>query len=104
VPDVNGRIVEKKGTKETIEVAMNIKNEKAHQMAQELAELTGETQTEAVTTAIQERLERIKKRKSKEGLSEKLLAIGRETAPLFPKGFKASDIDELLYDERGLPR
>ena len=56
------------------------------------------------TTAIQERLERIKKRKLKEGLSEKLLAIGRETAPLFPKGFKSTDIDELLYDEHGLPK
>ena len=51
---LDGRIVEKKGTKETPVVAMNIKSEKAHRMAQELAELTGETQTEAVTTAIQE--------------------------------------------------
>jgi antitoxin VapB len=104
VLDLNGRIVEEQGTKEAPAVAMNIKSEKAHRMAQELAELTGETQTEAVTTAIQERLERIKKRKSKEGLSEKLLAIGRETAPLFPKGFKSTDIDELLYDEHGLPK
>jgi antitoxin VapB len=97
-------MVEEKGTKETAIVALNIKSNETHRMAQELAELTGETQTEAVTIAIRERLERVKKRKSKEGLSEKLLAIGRQTAPLFPKGFKSTDIDELLYDERGLPK
>ena len=85
-------------------MALNIKSSETHRMAQELAELTGETQTEAVTIAIRERLERIKMRKSKEGLSEKLLAIGRQTAPLFPKGFKSSDIGELLYDDHGLPK
>ena len=64
-------------------MALNIKSSETHRMAQELAELTGETQTEAVTIAIRERLERLQRRKSKEGLSEKLLAIGTGNGPAF---------------------
>ena len=84
--------------------ALNIKNDKAHQLAQELTEITGETQTEAVIVALEERLKRVRKEKSREGLAEKLMAIGRETSQYFPEGFKSTDIDALLYDEHGLPK
>lgn len=59
--------------------------------------------TEAVTVALQERLARVRMRQLNEDVAEKLLAIGRETAPFFPEGFRSSDIDELLYDQDGLP-
>ncbi len=86
-------------------MAMNIKSKETHRMAQELAELTGETQTEAVTIAIRERLERLQRRESRKKDSPRsCLALARETAPLFPKGFKSTDIDDLLYDEHGLPK
>jgi len=97
-------MVERTGTKETTIMALNIKSSETHRMAQELAELTGETQTEAVTIAIRERLERLQRRKSKEGLSEKLLAIGRETGPLFVEPYKSTPHGDLLYDENGLPK
>jgi len=65
--DGNGRMVDRSGTKEESTVALNIKSNETHRMAQELAELTGETQTEAVTIAIRERLDRLQRRKSREG-------------------------------------
>lgn len=36
---------------------LNIKNEETHQLAEELAELTGESMTAAVTAAVREGLE-----------------------------------------------
>lgn len=40
-------------------MALNIKNEEAHALAARVARLTGESLTEAVTTALRERLARI---------------------------------------------
>ncbi len=39
-------------------MALSIKTEKADRLARDLAKLTGETMTEAVTVALEERLER----------------------------------------------
>jgi antitoxin VapB len=82
---------------------MNIKNEQAHQMARELAALTGETITAAVTQAVLERLERIRRESSGSTLSERLLAIGKDAAPRFREPYRSIDHGDLLYDERGLP-
>ena len=79
---------------------LNIKNQRARQLALELSQITGESVTEAVTTALSERLERKKRLKSKEGVAEKLLEMGRRAAArpeLDPR-----DPDEILYDEFGL--
>jgi antitoxin VapB len=38
-------------------MGLNIKNAETHQLVQELAALTGESQTTAVTVAVRERLE-----------------------------------------------
>jgi len=38
------------------------------------------------------------------GLAERLLAIGRDCARRLRKAGPPVDIDELLYDERGLPK
>lgn len=72
-------------------------------LAHELAELTGETVTGAVTTAVQERLERVR-RVEQPGVADRLLEIGRDTAPRLPEGLKTVEHAELLYDESGLPR
>jgi len=58
---------------------LNIKNEDTHRLARELAALTGESMTVAVTEAIRERIKRVKGSERK-GLSERLLAIGRDCA------------------------
>ena len=84
-------------------MTLRIKNEKTHQMAQELATLTGESITVAVREAVRERLDRVKS-SSKRGLAERLLRIGRECAAHMKEPFKSSDHGELLYDEKGLPK
>ena len=84
-------------------MSLNIKNEETHRMARELARLTGESMTAAVNEAIRERLERVR-RKSKQGMAERLMEIGKDCAARLKEPFKSMDIDELLYDENGLPK
>lgn len=59
---------------------MNIKDDEAHRMAIELANLTGETITGAVSEAIRQRLEREHRRRDREALADALLEIGRRCA------------------------
>jgi len=84
-------------------MSLNIKNEETNRLIHELADLTGETLTGAVRSAVQERLMRVRKEK-KGGLAEHLLSIGRETAPLFKEPYRSTEHGDLLYDELGLPR
>ena len=86
-------------------MSLNIKNEEAHALAKELAELTGESLTEAVTVALRERLAR--ERNTEERIrqrTEAILAMGREIAGRMPEEWRTMDIDEYLYDEHGLPK
>jgi antitoxin VapB len=83
-------------------VSLNIKSAETHQLVQELSALTGETQTMAVTIAVRERLERVRNLREA-GLADRLLAIGRDTAPRLREPFRTADHGDLLYDERGLP-
>ncbi|PYT75376.1 MAG: PSK operon transcription factor, partial [Acidobacteria bacterium] len=41
-------------------MSLNIKNKEAHKLANQLAKLTGENMTEAVTNAVRERLDRVR--------------------------------------------
>jgi antitoxin VapB len=84
-------------------MSLNIKNEEAHRLARELASLTGESMTAAVSEAIRERLERVRGN-SKDGMAERLLKIGRDCAAHLKEPYKSIDIDELLYDEKGMPK
>jgi antitoxin VapB len=72
-------------------------------LAKELADITGESVTEAVTVALEERLLRVKRR-NPDALALRLMAIGRHAAAHMEEPFKSMDIDEFLYDERGLPK
>lgn len=84
-------------------MALNIKNEDTHRLVQELAHLTGESQSAAVAAAVRERLERVRQRGGA-GLAERLLAIGQDVAPRLVEPYRSADHGELLYDERGLPQ
>ena len=84
-------------------MSLNIKNQEAYQLASELAELTGETLTKAVTEALRERLVRLKKQQHKATAAE-LLAIGRQCAARFNRPMTSLDHGDWLYDERGLPK
>lgn len=83
-------------------MSLNIKNAETHQLVQELAALTGETQTAAVTAAVRERLERVRHLREA-GLADRLLVIGADAASRLREPFRSADHGDLLYDEQGLP-
>lgn len=85
-------------------MSLNIKNEETCRLASELAELTGETKTGAITVALRERLEREQRERSVEARTEELLAIGKRCAAMLGDGPSAEDHGDFLYDEHGLPK
>jgi antitoxin VapB len=85
-------------------MSLNIKNPEAHRLATELAQLIGVSLTEAVTQALREKLERVKKREPDPKLVEALLKIGEDCASRLSSEVKAIDHGEYLYDEKGLPK
>ncbi len=84
-------------------MAMNIKNPETERLVQELAALTGETLTSAITEAVRERLERLRQQAGT-GLADRLLALGKDCAAHLKEPFRSIEHGDLLYDERGLPR
>jgi antitoxin VapB len=82
-----------------------IKNEETCRLVRELAELKGETITEAVRVAVQHALEEEKQRTKKESRMDWLKRITAETAPLMNDGRTSKEVmDELYDDETGLPK
>ncbi len=84
-------------------MSLNIKNKEAHRLVEELARLTGESMTTAVTVAVRERLERVRGERG-QSLADRLLAIGKDCAAHLEEPFRSADHGDLLYDERGLPQ
>jgi antitoxin VapB len=84
-------------------MSLNIKNKEAHKLANQLARLTGENMTEAVTNALRDRLDRVRNQRGA-GLAERLTRIGKDCAAHLKEPFRSVDHGDLLYDEKGLPR
>lgn len=84
-------------------MALNIRNPVAEQLADELVALTGESKTEAVKKALEERLATVRRgrRKGKASIEE-LRGIARRAAAHLKRPYL--DHAELLYDEHGLPK
>ena len=85
-------------------MSLNIKNEETCRLAKELAHLTGESMTGAITVALEERLERERHERSVEARVRELHAIGQRCARLLREGPSAVEHGDFLYDERGLPK
>ncbi len=86
-------------------MSLNIEDEEACRLIQELAQLTGESVEAAVNSAVKEKLERQRSpQEQTSGLAERLMEIARETAPLLKEPWKSIDHGDLLYDEKGLPK
>jgi antitoxin VapB len=82
-------------------MALSIKNEDADRLARELAQETGESLTEAVGIALQERLDRAR-RQRQAGFARRLRRLAAEVRELpIVDGRRPDEI--LGYDERGLP-
>ncbi len=84
-------------------MGMNIKNAETHRLVRELARLTGENQTVAITNAVRERLQRVR-RGRQGGLAERLIGIGKDCAAHLKEPYRSADHADLLYDEKGLPK
>ena len=86
-------------------MSLEINNEETNALAHELAGLTGEDLTTAITVALRERLEKVRGLDgAARGRVAELLAIGRDVAVRLHKAARTVDHGELLYDDRGLPR
>ena len=85
-------------------MSLNIKDPEAHRLAGELARLTGESLTKAVTEAIRERLDRERRRRKTGARAARLLEIGRRCAAHMAQPAHSWDHGDLLYDEYGLPK
>jgi antitoxin VapB len=83
-------------------MALNIRNAEAERLAEAVAKMTGETKTEAVTKALRERMENLKRRRSRKRLADELGEIARHCAAL-PVLDKRSDDEIIGYDENGMP-
>lgn len=93
-------------------MGMNIKNDEAHRLAQEIAEATGETITATVLRALRDLKARElgiappgRPRTPEEKLAawHAWQAFDKSRPP--PKGMMSSEeADAFLYDERGLPK
>ena len=83
-------------------MALSLKNPEADRLARELADLTGESLTDAVLVALRERLERQRIRRHPIRLRDDLMEIGRRCASL--PVLDSRSPDEILgYDDQGLP-
>ena len=84
-------------------MSLNIKNDETCRLAGELARLTGETMTGAITIALRERLDREHRIRSAESRLRNMRRIAERCSRLLGPGPAAVDHGDLLYDERGLP-
>ncbi|MCQ4189147.1 type II toxin-antitoxin system VapB family antitoxin [Methylocystis suflitae] len=84
-------------------MALNIKNAETERLIGELARVSGESKTAAVTIAVRERLAQLRA-KENAPLAERLVAIGKECAARLDQRTRSLDHDALLYDRRGLPK
>lgn len=82
---------------------LNIKNDEAHRLARELADLTGASLTDAVTEALRDQLARETRRRGAGRVATELMELGRRYAALPDADTRGAD-DILGYDENGLPR
>ena len=82
-------------------MALEISDPATETSIRELAAATGETLTEAVRHAIEERLERLRRRQN-HGLAGEILEIGARCAAL-PDRDRRTPNEILGYDDAGLP-
>ena len=80
---------------------LNIKSEEAYALAADLATLTGESLTTAVTAALRERLERERRLRERAAKLQRLAAIAGEIRAHMRA--PAGSDHRWLYDEAGLP-
>ena len=81
-------------------MALNLKNETAERLAKEVSALTGESLTQAVIRALDERLARLRGRRTASSTYEAIMEISRRASAL-PDLDTRSDEEILGYDDTG---
>jgi antitoxin VapB len=84
-------------------MALSIRNPRAEKLAREVAAESGEGLTEAIIHALEERLERLKGRRTITDVAEEIMQISLRCRALPEKDQRSAD-EILGYDERGLPQ
>ena len=84
-------------------MALSIRNPKAEELAREVAAESGESLTQAIIHALEERLERLKGRRKTTDVAEEIMKISFRCRMLREKDQRSPD-EILGYDERGLPQ
>ena len=83
-------------------MALNIRNRQAEELAEALTRLTGETKTQAVTKALQDRLDRLRRHRSGRSLAAELDDLALHCASL-PVLDDRNPEEILRYDDTGVP-
>ena len=81
---------------------ISIKNGETESLARQLADLTGESLTEAIRAAVSERYDRLRRARSGRSLADELNSIALRCAKR-PVVSPLSDEEILGYDESGVP-
>ncbi|SMC64945.1 type II toxin-antitoxin system VapB family antitoxin [Janibacter indicus] len=86
-------------------MGLNIKNQRVHDLAREVAQRTGTTQTSAIEEALQRRLEALRAADDDDARRRRLLRLMDEIESDTTDADRArtAQIQEELYDDRGLP-
>jgi antitoxin VapB len=79
-------------------MGINIKNAETERLIRELAELTGEGKTEAVETAVRDRLQRLQAEAAAERRYQAMTELAEQIAPYL----KDFDMDDAMYGPDGL--
>jgi antitoxin VapB len=83
-------------------MALSIRNPKTEKLARELAAESGENITQAITHALEERLERLRGRSTATDLVEEILKISKRCGAIPDQDQRAAD-EILGYDSVGVP-
>lgn len=81
-------------------MAFNIKDDETHALAKKVAEMSGESMSKAVDTALREREERLSAN-DRRARVKYIIELGRKHRDRDYVG--STDHGDLLYDENGLP-
>ncbi|HEY3781890.1 MAG TPA: type II toxin-antitoxin system VapB family antitoxin [Fimbriimonadaceae bacterium] len=81
-------------------MGLNIKNEEVHQLIKQLVKITGESQTEAVKHAVEERIQKLDRR---EGRLGRILTMGKDCAERLKAKGAITDHGDFLFGPDGMP-
>lgn len=84
-------------------MAISIRSSKAEALARDIAARTGETMTQAIVVALEDRLSRLRSRREAGTAARQILTVARRISRRRTRDTRTPDAI-LGYDKHGLPR